>query len=463
MLWHVRGLFAVAATALFLVGGAASSADAQLTARDLLGRTNDIGASHADVDAAIQEFARGETAKARESLKAAVANHPELPPSEVILALLYFRTNRQNLVDDGLLALERATVEAPDDPEPYILIAEVGLPSRRYAAADALLEKAVRLTAAYSANAKRQHDFKLRIYAGLAAVAKGREQFNKQAGYLKSWISEATKSGAPIKSEDSQVARVVYELAQAYFKDGKYAEAENTFKQANSLSDEYPKAAIAMGRMYNDAGDILAAQRYFDQAAQSPGDDFQTLMILGQWQLEQDNPQEAKKFVTAAQSAKPDSVEAMLLRGVVEQTLGDNAAAVEWFEKVHLAAPTDFTGRNQLALALAAQADEEAKRRAVQFAEVNFKLYPENSSSASTLGWIYYLNGQTAAALKVLNDAQRTTGLSSDGYYYVAKMYDNDRKYEEAKQYLQNALKGKVSFALRKDARELATRLGVSQ
>ena len=228
------------------------------------------------------------------------------------------------------------------------------------------------------------------------------------------------------------------------------------------MSGDYPKPEIAMGRMYNDEGDVLSAQGFFDRAAQSPGDDFQTLMILAQWQLEQDNAQEAKRFISSAQSSKPDSVEAMLLRGVIEQTLGDSAAAVEWFEKVHLAAPTDFTGRNQLALALAAQADEAAKRRAVQFAEVNFKLFPKNQSAASSLGWIYYLNGQTTAALQVLNEAQRTIGLSSDGFYYVAKMYDNDRKFDEAKQYLANAFKGKVSFALRRDARELAARLGVT-
>ena len=234
MLFQARGLFVAAATALFLAGGWAAAAHAQLTARDLLGRTNDIGAQHADVDAAIQEFVRGDTAKARDSLKAAVANHPELPPSEVILATLYFRTGRQNLVDDGLLALERATVEAPEDPEPYILIAEVGLPSRRYAAADALFEKAVRLTAKYTANPKRQHDFKLRIYAGLATVAQGREQFNQQAAYLKSWVQEATKSGAPLATDDALVARKVYDLGQAYFKDGKYQEAETTFGQART-------------------------------------------------------------------------------------------------------------------------------------------------------------------------------------------------------------------------------------
>lgn len=455
-------MLSLAAAGLLLLAGAARPAAAQLTARDLLGRTNDIGVSHADVDAAIQQFLRGEFVQAREAMSAAIVNHPELPPAEVIMAMLFFRSKVEQLQDDGLLALERATVQAPADPEPYIMIAEAGLPARRYAAADALYEKAARLTNDYAANDKRKHDFKLRIYAGLATVAEGREQFNKQAGFLKSWVNEATKSGAPIPMDPNTVAGIVYKLGQAYFRDGKFQEAEATFAQAKQRDPNLPLPAIAMASMYNNQGDVLSAQRYFSDAAQAGADDFRTQMTLAQWELEQDQPQQAKVHADKASAMQPDAVEATLLRGVVDRVLGDHASAVSWFEKAHLQAPTDFTVTNQLALALAGAGDEESKRRAVQFAEVNYKLFSSNDDAASTLGWVYYVSGQTPAALKVLNSAQRTTGLSADGSYYVATMYERDGKTAEAKQYLEKAFQGKLSYPVRRDAKALAAKLGVT-
>ena len=60
----------------------------------------------------------------------------------------------------------------------------------------------------------------------------------------------------------------------------------------------------------------------------------------------------------------------------------------------------------------------------------------------------------------MLNEVAKAGGLSGDGAYYVAKIYTELDKPEQAQKFLQLALESnKVSFAYRKDAEALMAQL----
>ena len=435
-----------------------AAAAAQQVTQDLLGRVVDLGAGHADVVSAVEQFLKGDVEAARTQMAAAAKAHPEMPPAETVMARLFFRGQS---VAGGRNALERAVVDSPQDPEPYIMMAELDIAGQQYTSAEALLAKAAGLARDYSGNPKRAADFRLRVYGGLATIAEGREQWPEAASYHQSWLKIADESGVNLGIEAKDKAAIQYRSGRALFKAGKFSEAEAALTEARAGDAGFPLPQIAMGGLYQEAGDAASAQQSFNAAAAS-ADDLKSHLTLAQWYLEQGEAETAKKHADAAGQKDPEALEAMVLRGVIARIRNDRRTAISWFERAHLAAPNNFTVMNQLALALADEPDEESKNRALQFADMNQKLNPKNPDAASTLGWVHYRAGNTAQALRILNEAQTSIGLSSDGNFYVAKMYDNDRKFDKAREYLERASQGKMSYPVRIQAAELARSLNVS-
>jgi Tfp pilus assembly protein PilF len=82
---------------------------------------------------AIGRFNDLNLAGALEKLREAVEKHPDrLPPAQVIMAQLYAQANQ---AAQTWGSLERAVVEAPEDPEAYVILADIELGAGRVNAA----------------------------------------------------------------------------------------------------------------------------------------------------------------------------------------------------------------------------------------------------------------------------------------------------------------------------------------
>jgi tetratricopeptide (TPR) repeat protein len=175
------------------------------------------------------------------------------------------------------------------------------------------------------------------------------------------------------------------------------------------------------------------------------------------------NPAQLKEALTHANEAvklDPKSVDARVIRGVIQRSMKNYKAAEEDFEAVHSQSPGNSVAVNQLALTLVEKPDDDSQSRAVQFAEMNARQNPRNLEAGATLGWIYYKVGRRTDADKVFQAIFQTgTTNSPDTMYYLASYLKDKGNTDEAKRLLNVAVQGDRFFAYRSQAEDLLKQL----
>jgi tetratricopeptide (TPR) repeat protein len=402
----------------------------------------------AEVDAAVELFKVRNFDGAQKQLEEAVRKHPELPPANIIMAQLFAQANQAYLMR---MALEKAIVSTPDDPEAYVILGNIALPDRRVTEAALLFEKAQTLLAACQ-NVERKKIMEPQILSGLASVAEAREKWEEAQKDLESLLK--------LIPEAKDQAMPLVRLARALFQQKKAAEAYNKLKDAykadptNVLTPE-----AALGRFYEQFGDPENAKKWMATALTRYPEDLRTRLAVGQWALETGKLTEAETHATKAKQLSATSLEAMILRGIVALFKKDYATAEKEFTAAKITSPDNFAATNNLALALCEQKDDQKKRQAVENATTNFRQYPKNAEAASTLGWTLYKVGRLDEAEQAFRQAAQSGNLSQDTAYYIAQIsYDRVRK-EEAKNLLDAALKGDRPFSMRPEALALQDKL----
>jgi len=375
-------------------------------------------------------------------LKEAVKKHADLPPAQVIMAQLFSQVRQAAGMRSSL---ERAVIDAPDDPEAYVILGDFALRGRRVTEADLLYAKAAALTKGFTGSAKRKKILEPRIYGGLAAVAEARQDWSTAQKYLNDWLKIDPKSAVAMQR-----------LGRALFQQKKANEAYEQLKAAAAADPENvltPAARLA--QFYEQAGDHEAAKKWMTYALQSAPKKLRTRLVAAQWALETDQLKEAQTQAAAAMQIDPKSLEAKVLRGVIALFQKDYQAAESYFEAAHLQSPGNFAASNNLALALVEQNDESKKRRALEYAQSNARQYPRVVEAGSTYGWVLYKLDRLDEAERVLRQTATSGNLSADTAYYIAQVSADRGRKEEAKQLLESALKSKRPFSKREEAQAL--------
>ena len=133
-----------------------------------------------EVTDAIAAFKANDYAGALKFLREACKKNADLPPAEVLMAQL-----AMGVPGATRAYLEQAVVEAPNDPEAYLLMADQAMHERRIAEANLLYEKAQSLLASFDKSAKRKAILQPRFLNGLATVAQVRGDWAGSSGSLR--------------------------------------------------------------------------------------------------------------------------------------------------------------------------------------------------------------------------------------------------------------------------------------
>jgi Tfp pilus assembly protein PilF len=218
-------------------------------------------------------------------------------------------------------------------------------------------------------------------------------------------------------------------------------------------------AEAALALCYERHGDHAQAVKWMAQAVKAAREDLRTRLTAAQWALDTEQVAEARNSAEEALRIDPKSTDARLLRGAVALFQKDYAEAEKQYEAAHLQSPASFVASNNLAAALCEQNDESKKRRALAWAESNFQQNPRSREAAATLGRVLYQVGQLNRAEESLRLATQGGNATSDTAYYLARvLLDRGRK-DEAKIWLDAAVKAKGPFAMRPEATELLGKL----
>jgi uncharacterized protein (TIGR02996 family) len=419
---------------------------AQLDTRGLIGyAVSDVGPKYQDVDQAITRYRNRDYEGALQLLARAKQTNPELPPAEVMLAKLHFAA-KQTAV--GRAALERAVRDHPDDPEAYLVLAELSLAEGRVTATGLLSARAADANQKLPDSQRRKRNYQLRIFNGRTTVAERREDWSAAEAQLTAWVKA-----------DPENASAVERLGRARFMQGKYAEAQKAFSYAKQKDAKRPSAAVLMARLYHRQAKEAEAQQAFDQAVAADGNDITTRVAYAQWLLERSQPDKAKAQIAAAMKIDPNSRDALLLSGLAALMAKDYATAEASLKQAHLLAPTNVDVLSYLALALISQTDDAKRKQATAYAALAARQDPKNGNLGVTFGWILYQLGRVREAEQTLNNSLKLRNLSPDSRYLVAQVFFDRGKNQPAAQLLDAALKSKGIFVYRREAQALADKL----
>lgn len=399
-----------------------------------------------EIGDAVAKFNVGDVTGALDSLRQAVKAHPELPPAQVIMAQLYMRAQQGQLAQE---ALQKATQEVPGDPEAYIMLGQGALQANRLTEAESVLRKADSLLKDFKGTEERKTNLSVVTYSLLAQLDMNQKNF---AG-AQAQLAELLKM-----KPDSSRARVL--LARALFEQDKFQEATDELKKAAGEDEGILTPDAILATWYEEKGDRKKAAEYMVAALEAKPKDINTRIAAAQWAFTTKQLDQAAQQAEIARQLDPDSLAAKIISGNIAIFQKDYAAAEKFLTDAHLQSPSNFTATNNLALALAEQEEEIKKRQAVEYANINVRLYPKQTEPWSTLGWALYRLGQIDEAERALRQAAQFKRLSPDTAYYIARVDADRGRKDEAITILEKALQSEsASFSKRAEAEALLAEL----
>lgn len=437
----------ILAVAVGCVGFASLPVAAEPLSIDTLGRPAQGDQQQiTEIRDAMERFQNRDIAGALAMLQSAVKKHPELPPPQIIMAQFSIAANQPAMV---LSWLRKAVREAPNDPEAFVMLGQHALSNRRTIEAELLFLNANKLLGQFEGDAKRKETLQTDVYARLANLA----------GSRKDWKTAQSHVDALLKIQPDN-AGAIRLLGRSLFEQKQPAEALAQLKKAAVIDKDSLTPEAILAQWYEAAGSRANATKYMIAALTAKPKDFKTRLAAAEWALQAHEFDQARQQADLAIQLDPDSQGAKQLAGSIAIFQKDYAAAEKYLKAVLDRSPASFAVSNNLALALCEQDDPVKKQLALDYARINSRLYPKDVEPASTHGRVLFRLGKLAEAEQAFRHATSLSrNLTPDTAYYIACVYaERDRK-EEAKRLLRSALKSEGLFSQRQDAEALLQRL----
>jgi tetratricopeptide (TPR) repeat protein len=391
-------------------------------------------------------FKKGDVEATLKALRQAAAKYPELPPAQLVLAYLY-RSSGQN--PNARAALQQAVNEVPTDPEPLLQSAEMDMAEGASIEASLLLEKALALTKDSKIAPKRLENIKSRVYIGLASLAEAQKDWPKAQKLLETLLAEQPKNTGALQR-----------LGQAFFRQKKIDEAKAKFQAAAETNEAALNAEAMIAQLYHQEKDEKNAGQWMLDAIKAHPKDMQTRLVAADWSYTIGKLDQAETQAEAALKLAPDSIDAMVVRGIVALAKKDYPTAQRVFEKANAKSPNSPRIVGNLALALVEQTDDAKKKLALEHAQTNARQHPDQAEAAAILGWVLYRNGQLDEAEASLRRVMSSQRLSPDWVYFVAQVMADRGKKDAALSLLNSPImKSTVPYLMRAEANALREQL----
>lgn len=406
--------------------------------------TEDAAEKYPEVKAALEKFQAGDVEGALEQLKTAKAAHADLSQPQVLLAMMLAQANQAPAARN---AIEKAILDDPTDPEPLLIFADQAIRDRRVTEADLLYEKVAGLLPNYKGNEERAKNYKIRLNAGRAAAAQYREQYDQAKTFLDQWLAV-----------DSEAAAAHYRLGDVLFQLGKEKEGYAELQKANELDSNVQSPEITMGLLYDRKKDNENAAKWMEYAVTRVPNDVKQRLQVARWYWLKANNAKAKEHIDGALAVDANSVEALVLSGLLARHERDFDTAEATLNKAMQLDPKSFDAANQLALVLIERDDLSKRQQALQLARGSLQANQNNPTNgpaaAGTLAWVLYRMGQRDQAAKFFDVAWKNGYRNSEAIYLLAKLQGDQGNFDAVRQLLAGALKSELPFAYREEAQK---------
>jgi Tfp pilus assembly protein PilF len=397
------------------------------------------------IDQAIERFKNAEYDQCLTLLKTAAASHPDMLPPRLLFAKLCLLLEKPAM---GRAALEEAAVESPALPDTYLLFGRLALRDNRLTDAQLQFDKAIALTVSGSWPDPVKQGFLSDAHSGLAGVSEKRKDWPAATANLMEWLKLEPKNG-PARQR----------LAVALFHQGQREQARVELEQAVKDEPTLDPAAVVMGRLFTEEGNIKTAAEWMEYAVKLAPADPKAHLGYAVWLLDQNQPDQAKIEADSPGRLDAGSREIKGVRGLIAWHLKDYPAAERIFGDLHVETPGNLGASNFWALSMAEQPSDAQRSRAWQVAQMNTQLYPNAPEALTTLGWTAFRLGMLDQAEQTLRAAIATGKAGSETAYFLARVLADRRKDGEVEPLLKMSLGVPGRFAFRKDAQDWLDRL----
>lgn len=395
---------------------------------------------------ALKRFSARDLIGAKRILDKAVEIHPQLPPSEVIIAQFFGAARQPRGVR---LWLQRAIQEHPASPDAYVMLGQMDAQGGQTIEAWLLFEKANSLLADSSLDAKRKKSLEAAIQGQLAQLAMSRKNWDEAKKYLQKLLDEQPENAAALQL----IGRVLFE-------EGKPVEALEKLQAAKAVNEKVLTPQAILAQWYEASDDRHNAIKSMTAALTLAPKDFNTRMAAAKWAFLAKDFGQAKTQAEAALKLDPASIPARLMAGNIAIFQHDYPTAEKYLREAWEKAPSNFAASNNLALALCEQDDADKLKLAQNLAKMNTQMYQKEAEAFSTLGRVLYKSERLREAEQSLRQAVSLgKAISPDTAYYMAVVLADTDRQDDAKKLLQSALKSKGLFAQRSQAEALLQRL----
>jgi cytochrome c-type biogenesis protein CcmH/NrfG len=443
---------------------------------------------------ALKKFLEGKADESRKMLDLLSYKDSDQPPADIWFARWFIQLNQQMAA--------RATLDkARKDAEVYVILGNTALQDRRITDAELDYNKANELLSAIKSN-KRQKDLQPQIVGGLASVAEARASMEKATSkealeqwalaqkYLESLvkmtaaIAEKAETenplpkDAPAKDVEARADRIaairaqhagaLRRLAFAQFQqeDGPKV-AYQTLKKACTFDKNLPAAEVLLAILYEQVPDHKSAKKWMAYGEGQAPKDLRTRVAIGEWAIQSNELDEAKKQANEALGIDKNSVPALVLSGAVSLMEHKWSDAEKPLQNAYLLDPGSFSAANNYVLALCEQEDKVKQTRALQYAKNLAQNFPNNVEAASTFGRALFRSGNMQEAGRVFQQVANANPQDPDTIFYLADFLAatavNSKEPKEvkkqAKDLLKRTLDTKRPFLMKKEAKALLDKL----
>ena len=398
-----------------------------------------------EMTAAIRKFVTGQEEDARKMLEQLREKQPDLPPSDLIFGGILFATGD---TAQGRRWLERCVNTDPKYPTAWTGFARIALSERRFADAEALLEKADRVTAAGDWNEKQQKLFRGEFLDGMVDVSVARGKLEDARAYL-----------IELRELVPDNSKIPLRLGQVEFDLENVDSSLKYLREARQQSPELrvPEVIIAEWFLRKQKPD--ESRKWIDRAAAENPDDVSVQVDLARWLLQNEEYPEAMVAVEEAAGKGADPNLVRFIKGQVAFSRRDYDLAQMHFGELLKSAPADADANNMMALSLIENEDATKHDRALEMALLNQRMYPRSPTAAATVGWIYYRMGRMAEAENVFRQIASAKSMEPATAFFVASFLANRGETGSARTLLERAINSQSYFMYRNAARELLSRI----
>ena len=185
-------------------------------------------------------------------LQAEAERNKDFPPGDILLAKLRAEAKRPK---DAREALEDAVRRRPEDPEPYIILADIALREGRFVEAQATYEKAAQLVKKLTGDQPRQDRMQRAILSGLVGVAESRDDWSSAQNHREKLLKLEEKDKSARRAT-AGLAATLQEFARDRFWQGDAVGAFDKLREAHKIDPEnvlQPETTLAL--FYEQYGD----------------------------------------------------------------------------------------------------------------------------------------------------------------------------------------------------------------